>query len=128
MPSIKPKIASTNILEAVSPPTPISGHFDRYKKNIVLNLLRYFIRPYPFYFQTNGIYRPVSSVATTLLSLRKVWGSFLGPVKSETVSPVTRHCCDIFLEFEAVLPRRSAADSQPSLHASADNTESIMKF
>ena len=37
--SIKPKVASTNILEDVSPPTTISGHFDRYRKNIVLNLL-----------------------------------------------------------------------------------------
>ena len=81
--SIQPKIASINILEDVLPPTTISGHFNRYRKNIVLNLLRYFIRPctvYPFDFQTNEHYRSVSSVATTLLSLREVWGSFLGPV------------------------------------------------
>ena len=37
--SIKPKVASTNILEDISSPTTISGHFDRYRKNIVLNLL-----------------------------------------------------------------------------------------
>ena len=30
--SIKPKIASTHILEDASPPTAISGHFDRYRK------------------------------------------------------------------------------------------------
>ena len=109
--SIQPKIAFTNI-------------FDRYRKNILQNLLRYFIRPYPFYLQTNIFDRPVSSVATTLLSLREVWGSFLGPVKSDTV---TRHRCDIFLEFEAVLPRRSAAEPQSSLDASANDTERIIK-
>ena len=47
--NIKPKIASTNILEDVFiPPTAISGHFDRYRKNIVLNLLQYF-KDHPFY-------------------------------------------------------------------------------
>ena len=30
--SIKPKIASTNILKDVSPPKAISGHFDHYRK------------------------------------------------------------------------------------------------
>ena len=70
--SIKPKIAFTNILEDVLPPTAISDHFDRYRKNIVLNLLRYFIRPQSFYFRMNGFYLPVSSVETTLLSLREV--------------------------------------------------------
>ena len=89
--SIKPKIASTNILEDVSSSTTISSCFDRYRKNIVLNLLRYFIRPYTFYFQTNIFYQPVTSVATALLSQREVWGSFLGPVESDTVSPLTRH-------------------------------------
>ena len=68
--NIKQKIAFTNILEDVLPPTSISGHFDRNRKISVLNLLRYFIRLYPFYFQTNVFNRPVSSVATTLLSLR----------------------------------------------------------
>ena len=67
----------TNVLEDVLDPTAISGHFDRCRKNIVLNLLRYFIRPYPFYFRTNGFYWPVGSVATTLLSLREVWGSWV---------------------------------------------------
>ena len=81
MPSMKPKIVSTNILEDVLPPTAMSGHFDRYRKHIVLNLLRYFITPYPFYFLTNGFYWPVSSVATTLLSLREVWDSFPGPFR-----------------------------------------------
>ena len=84
--SIKRKIASTSILENVLPSTTISDHFDRYRKNIVLNLPRYLIRPCPSYFQTNGFYRPVSSVATTLLSLREVGGSFLGPVKSDSVA------------------------------------------
>ena len=109
--SIKPKIASTNILEDVLPPMAIIGHFDRYRKIIVLNLLRYFIRPYPLYFQTNGFCRPVSAVATTLLPLREVWDSFLGPVKSYTVSPVTCHRCDIFWKFEAVLPRQCRSSS-----------------
>ena len=72
--SIKPKIAYANILDVLSS-MAIRGHFDRYRKNIVLNLVGYFTRPYPFYFHTNGFYRPVSSVATTLLSLREVWGS-----------------------------------------------------
>ena len=106
MPSIKPKIVSTNILEDVLPPSAISGHFDRYKKNIVLRLLRYFIRPYPFYFLTNGFYRPVSSVETTSLSLLEVWDLFLGSLKSDTGMPVTCHRCDIFPQFEAVLPNR----------------------
>ena len=104
--SIKPKIAFTNILEDVLLPTALSGNFDRCGKNIVLNLLWYFIRPYLFYSQTNGFYWPVSSVAMTLLLLREIWGSFLGPVKSDAGSPVTRHRCDIFSEFEAVLARR----------------------
>ena len=92
--SIKPKIASTIILEDVLAPTTISGQI-------------------PW-----ALYR----------SNQKSFKSFLGPVKSYTVSPMTRHRCDIFSEFEAVLPRRSAAKLQPSLHASVYNTQSIMKF
>ena len=40
--SMKPKIAPTNILKDILPPMAISVHFDRYRKIIVLNLLRYF--------------------------------------------------------------------------------------
>ena len=40
---------------------------------------------------------------------REVWDSISGPVKSDTVLPTAHHGCDIFLELEAVSPRRYAA-------------------
>ena len=46
--------------------------------------------------------RPVSSVVKTSLLVREVWGSRPGPVKSNTMSPVTRHRCDISSNFEVV--------------------------
>ena len=97
-------------------------------KNIVLNLLRYFIRPCPFYFQANGVYRPVSSVATTLLSLREVWGSFLGLVKSDTVSPVARHRWDYIFGVRSCVAQELSRVAPALVHASADNTDSIIKI
>ena len=44
-------------------------------------------------------------MVTTSLSVREVWGSVPGPVKSDTVSPTARHRCDISSEFEAASPR-----------------------
>ena len=46
--------------------------------------------------------RPARSVDKTSLSMRDVWGSRSGPVKSNTMSPVIRHRCDIFPDFGAV--------------------------
>ena len=130
--SIKPKTASTNILEDALPSTTVSDHYDRYRKNIVLNLLlRYFTIPNAFYFQTNVFYRPVSSTAMgrlAQLSLREVWSSFFGPVKLETVSPVTCHRCDIFLESKLSCPGSKPWSSRPSLYPSAYNTKNIMKI
>ena len=48
--------------------------------------------------------RPNSSVVTTLLSVREIWGSNPWLVKSDTASPTARHRCDVF--FGAVLRRR----------------------
>ena len=51
---------------------------------------------------------------------REVWGSNLGPVKSDTVLPTARHRCDISSKG-AVLPGRNDAEMGPanSLHALA---------
>ena len=46
--------------------------------------------------------RPVSSEVKTSLSVREVWGSRPGSVKSNTMSPVARHRFDISSDFEAV--------------------------
>ena len=37
------------------------------------------------------LFRLLDVVVTTSLSVRKVWGARPGPVKSDTVSPGTRH-------------------------------------
>ena len=50
--------------------------------------------------------RPVNLVVKTLLLVREIRGSRPGPVKSDTISPVTRHRYDISSNFKAVLPRR----------------------
>ena len=52
----------------------------------------------------------VSSVAKRTLSVREVWGSIPGPVKSDTVSPTTRHRCDVSSELcsPGAKPRRWA--------------------
>ena len=39
------------------------------------------------------------------LSVRKVWGSISGPVKSDPSTPTARHRHNYSLEFEVVLPR-----------------------
>ena len=58
--------------------------------------------------------------AVTRSSLnREVWGSNLGPVKSDTVLPTVRHRSDISSKG-AVLPgRNDSKGSANSLHASA---------
>ena len=50
----------------------------------------------------------------------EVWGSNLGPVKSNSVLPIAHHRCNISSK-EAVLPGRNDAEMGPanSLHASA---------
>ena len=68
--------------------------------------------------------------AVTRSSLeREVWGSNLGPVKSDTVLPTARHRCDISSN-EAVLPGRNDAEMGPanSLHASAYYSEYNERF
>ena len=64
-------------------------------------------------------YRPVGRAVTRSSLEREVWGSNLGPVKSDTVLPTARHRCDISSKG-AVLPGRNDAEMGPanSLHAS----------
>ena len=61
------------------------------------------------------------------LSMRQVWGSIPGSVKSNTVSPTSRHRYDIF--FAAVLPKRNDAETGPATrYALGRNTASAMKI
>ena len=66
------------------------------------------------------MYRPVGRAVTRSSLEGEVWGSNLGPVKSNSVLPTVRHCCDISLK-RAVLHGRTDAEMGPanSLHASA---------
>ena len=59
----------------------------------------------------------------------EVWGSNLGPVKSDTVLPTARHCCDISSKG-AVLPGHNDAEMGPanSLHATAYYSEYNERF
>ena len=41
----------------------------------------------------------LAQLFTTLLSVRDVFGSILGPLKSDTVSPTARHRCDVSSEL-----------------------------
>ena len=61
----------------------------------------------------------VGRAVTRSSLLREVWGSNLGPLKSDTVLSTIRHRCDISLK-EAVLPGGNDAEMGPanSLHAS----------
>ena len=65
-------------------------------------------------------HQPVGRAVTRSSLEREVRGSNLGPVKSDTMLPMARHCCDISLKG-AVLLRRKDAEMGPanSLHASA---------
>ena len=65
-------------------------------------------------------HRPVGRAVTHWSLEREVWGSNLGPVKSDTVLPTARHRCDISSKG-AVLPGRNDAEMGPakSLNASA---------
>ena len=49
-------------------------------------------------------------VVTTLVSVREIWDSNLGSVKSDTVSPTARHRFDVSSELccPGVEPRRRA--------------------
>ena len=88
---------------------PWSGMFLLKKKNFQL------------YQIVIGITTSKVGCAVTRSSLeREVWGSNLGPVKSDTVLPLARHRCDISSKG-AVLPGRNDAEIGPanSLHASA---------
>ena len=50
----------------------------------------------------------LAQLSTTSLSVREVWGSIPGPVKSDTVSPTARHRCDVSSELcsPGAKPRR----------------------
>ena len=74
-------------------------------------------------------YRPVGRAVTRSSLEREVWGSNLGPVKSDTVLPTARHRCDISSNG-AVLPGRNDAEMGPtnSLHASAYYSEFNERF
>ena len=41
----------------------------------------------------------LAQLLSTSLLMREVWDSIPGLVKSDTVSPTTRHCCDVFSEL-----------------------------
>ena len=73
--------------------------------------------------------RPDGRAVTRSSLEREVWGSNLGPVKSDTMLPTARHRCDISSK-EAVLPRRNDAETGPanSLHASAYYSEYNERF
>ena len=58
-------------------------------------------------------YRPVGRAVTRLSMEREVWGSNLGPIKSDTVLPTAWHRCGISSK-EAVLPGRNEADMGPA--------------
>ena len=59
---------------------------------------------------------------------REVWGSNLGPVKSDTELPTVRHRCDISSKG-AVLPGHNDAEMGPArLHASAYYNEYNERF
>ena len=57
--------------------------------------------------------RPDGRAVTRSSLEREVWGSNLGPVKSDTVLPTARHRCDISSK-EAVLPGRNDAEMGPA--------------
>ena len=63
--------------------------------------------------------RPVGRAVTRSSLEREVWDSNFGPVKSDTVLPTARHCCDISSKG-AVLLGHNDAEMGPanSLHAS----------
>ena len=73
--------------------------------------------------------RPVGRAVTGSSLVRKVRGSNLGSVKSDTMLPATRHHCDISSK-EAVLPGRNDEEIGPanSLHVSAHYTEYNERF
>ena len=82
-----------------------------------------------WYYLKNLANRAVTLVKTQL-SVREVWGLRPGPVgKSHAVLPMTRHRYDISSDFEAALPRRRAAEMDPTTrNALRSNTFSIMKI
>ena len=63
-------------------------------------------------------------VVTTSLSVREVWGSRLGPVKSDTVSPGTRHRA-VFFELRSCVAWALSGGNGPrySLHTLAEYRE-----
>ena len=67
---------------------------------------------------------PVGRAVTRSSLEREVWGSNLGPVKSDTVLPKACHRCNISSK-EAVLPGRNDAEMSTtnSLHAPAYYSE-----
>ena len=68
----------------------------------------------------NHQYRAVGRAITCSSLKRVVWGSNLGPVKSDVELPTARHRCNISSK-ETVLPGGHGADMSPanSLHVSA---------
>ena len=73
--------------------------------------------------------RPVGRAVTHSSLEREVWGSNLGPVKSDKVLPTARYRCDISFKG-AVLPGRNDAEIGPanSLHALAYYSEYNERF
>ena len=54
------------------------------------------------------MHRPVNSVDTYVVSVRKVWGSIPRSVKSDAQPQTARHCCDVSSELccPGAKPRR----------------------
>ena len=77
----------------------------------------------------NHRYRPVGGAVTRSSLEREIWGSNLGPVKSDSVSPTVRHRCDISSQ-EAVLPGCNDTEMGPAnlLHASVYYSEYNERF
>ena len=95
----------------------VTSKFWQYQKNVF------------FHFECFWTISQVGRAVTRSSLKREVWGSNLGPVKSDTVLPTARHRCDISWNG-AVLPGRNDAEMGPanSLHASAYYSEYNERF
>ena len=73
------------------------------------------------------VYRPVGWAVTRSSLEREVWGSKLGPVKSDTVLPTARHRCDISSKELCCLGAMTRRWAPPTCYTLRPITASIMK-
>ena len=93
----------------------IKGCFDMKVKKILHTLFPLRLRTsseFPILWYRICAYRLVGQAVMRTSLEREIWGSNLGPVKSDKVLPTARHRCDISLKG-AVLPRRNGAEMAP---------------